>query len=643
MALSNIPDELKARKQWVAYKLTERGNGKAGKVPVDPKTLRLAKANDPTTWGSYEEAVEAVRRNDDLAGIGIELGAGLFGIDLDGVLKDNVIDVDAELIISTLNSYTEYSPSRTGFHILCYGDIPEGDRRNGFIEMYSENRFFTVTGEIYRGLNTVESRTIEAAKVHAKYIYRPTTSSQESPRGGQVVQIEASDSELLEKMFNSSRGSQIRALWDGDTSAHGGDHSAADLALIRDLAYWTNGDAARMDSLFRSSGLMRDKWDRKQSGTTWGALQIKKVLESFTPYTVQTPLKRITSNGKVIYDESQAKQPQTVQEAPKEAPAKAPIVSAKDYLLKQFTTERAQFKSYTQRKTGFKNIDSSTGGLYPGLYVIGAQSSLGKTTFIHQLGDQLAQAGDYVLFFSLEQSLFELTTKSLAREAFKEDPTNEAGACSSIELRSGGKTERVKRGYNNYLKYADRVIIKECNFDENIESIEQTVKDFIKERGVKPIVIIDYLQIIPAQDPRLSDKEKTDQHMKRLKILQRNNDLVLFVISALNRANYLLPISFESFRESSGIEYTADVVWGMQYSVISTGKAFQSGTDSKIAEKRQAIKEAKAATPRRIELVCLKNRYGRDYSAHFDYYPKYDYFMSSGALEPVTVPKRATI
>ena len=490
--------------------------------------------------------------------------------------------------------------------------------------MYGETRFFTVTGKPYGSVKPLSERTQEAATIHKKYIYRERSETSVAPTG-EAASVDLSDQELLEKAFASARGAEIRKLWEGDTSGHGNDHSAADLALVRDLAYWTNGDAARIDTLFRSSGLMRDKWDRKTGGSTYGANTIAFVLRDFNPYTVQTPLKRITSHGKEIYNADKMRE-EAPQMTPQTAPEPVQLTSAYDYLKSNFKDDRAQFQGYKQRKTGFNNIDEKTGGLYPGLYVIGAQSSLGKTTFIHQMGDQLAAAGDTVLFFSLEQSLFELTTKSLARESFKLDVKNDAGAVSAIELRAGAKTEKVNNGYRAYMQYAKRMIIKECNFDENIESIETTVKKFIADTGVKPIVIIDYLQIIPALDPRMSDKEKTDQHMKRLKVLQRNNDLVLFVISALNRANYLTEISFESFKESGGIEYTADVIWGMQYSVISTDPTFKSAAQGKLNEQRRKIQDAKKATPRKIELVCLKNRYGRDYSAYFLYYPKYDYF-----------------
>ena len=104
--------------------------------------------------------------------------------------------------------------------------------------------------------------------------------------------------------------------------------------------------------------------------------------------------------------------------------------------------------------------------------------------------------------------------------------------------------------------------------------------------------------------------------------------MTIFVISSLNRTNYLAPIDFESFKESGGIEYTADVVWGLQLQCMNGG-VFEN-SEKKTIEKRKIVKEAKAANPRKIELVCLKNRYGiSSYSCYFDYYPKFDLFVET--------------
>lgn len=633
MSYTHVPEELKKLPQWVAFRIVDRGNGNKGKIPVNPKTGENAKANDPTTWGTFDQAIIAVDLY-ELDGVGFEFANGIFGVDLDHVIDGSGnITPEAKDVVETLDSYTELSPSGTGLHILCKGTVPPGDRRNGFIEMYGETRFFTVTGKPYGSVKALSERSEEAAAIHKKYIYRERSETS-GAYTGEAASVDLTDQELLEKAFASSRGSEIRKLWEGDTSTHNGDHSAADLALVRDLAYWTNGDAGRIDKLFRSSGLMRDKWDRKTGGSTYGANTINFVLKDFTPYTVQTPLRRITSHGKEIYNADKPRE-----EAAPMSPQKREVITAADFLKSKFKGEREAFNSQKMRKTGFSNIDEKSGGLYSGLYVIGAQSSLGKTTLMLQIADQLAEQGEKVLYFSLEQSAFELTSKSLARESFKccavtdwesyDSSKDKRQAMSAIAIRNGTKlTEEVKQGYKNYSKYAGNIFIKEGNFSETIDDIQREIESFIQTQGVKPIVIIDYLQIIQPIErlQTANDKAQTDYTIHALKTLQRNNDLVVFVISSFNRANYMQEVSFESFKETGGIEYTCDVLWGLQYSCISTNPVFDTQTQSKIGDKRRAIKEAKRQIPRKIQLVCLKNRYGRDYDAYFEYNPAYDYF-----------------
>ncbi|NCB44839.1 MAG: hypothetical protein EOM59_19785, partial [Clostridia bacterium] len=294
------------------------------------------------------------------------------------------------------------------------------------------------------------------------------------------------------------------------------------------------------------------------------------------------------------------------------------------YLKENLTNDLSKYKGHMNRKTGFDNLDKQCGSLYPGLYLIGAITSLGKTTFIHQMGDQLAAAGDHILYFSLEQNRLEMVTKSLSRITGK---TNKSTAESSIDIRGGKLTKEVIAAAEEYYKICDHVNIVECNFNTDINFITKSVIDYMKSNsGIKPVVIIDYLQIIPPPENSKysSDKDKIDGIVRALKKMQSENDLIMFVVSSINRANYLLPIDMESFKESGGIEFTADVVWGLQLQALND-PLFEE--EKKIKAKRAKIKEAKRAIPREIELVCLKNRYGiSSYSCGFIYYPQFDLF-----------------
>ena len=285
-----------------------------------------------------------------------------------------------------------------------------------------------------------------------------------------------------------------------------------------------------------------------------------------------------------------------------------------------------------ERKTGFPSLDAKTGGLYPGLYVLGAISSLGKTSFCLQLADQLAEAGEDVLFFSLEMSRLELVSKSLARYAAHFDVMSDY-MTTSLDIRRGHITEEVKRAAEKYKEaVVDRLSIVEANFDVNISSIGDYVRRYMDRTGTRPTVFLDYLQILQPKedDQRKGKREALDNTVTELKRLSRETDAPFIVISALNRMNYSTPIAFESFKETGGIEYSADVILGMQLQCISTDSTF--GSEGKIAEKRKIIEKAKKANPRKVELKCLKNRFGiSSFSCFFDYYPAIDLFEDKGA------------
>lgn len=282
-------------------------------------------------------------------------------------------------------------------------------------------------------------------------------------------------------------------------------------------------------------------------------------------------------------------------------------------------------------KTGFDDLDKQSGGLYAGLYVIAAGTSLGKTTFALQLADQVAAAGNDVLFFSLEQSRLELVSKSIARTTAQRDMNN---AVTSLAIRRGYLPQHVLEAAEEYKNAVqDRLSVIEGNFDCNISFIGDYIKNYIKRNSAAPVVIIDYLQILqPAVDEHgktASTKETVDATITELKRISRSLNITIFVISSVNRANYLTPIDYESLKESGGIEYTADVIWGLQLQCLNESLFSET---NKIKEKRARIKAAKAASPRQIELVCLKNRYGiANYSTCFDYVPANDLYINTGA------------
>lgn len=303
-----------------------------------------------------------------------------------------------------------------------------------------------------------------------------------------------------------------------------------------------------------------------------------------------------------------------------------------DYLTGMFSTDLNAYRSSATTVTGFPSLDAKLGGLYAGLYVLGAVSALGKTTLVHQIADQVAATGTPVLYYSLEMSRLEMTTKSLSRHAALLMGRDQAP--TALQIRTGKMNDMQRRRMPEVVEsyggtMGKNMHIIECGFDWTIDDIRKSVTDYVESTHTRPLVVVDYLQIIQAPDPRVSDKQKTDAVMRGLKKLQSDNKLTVIVISSLNRGNYLAPVDFESFKESGGIEYTADVVLGLQLEVL-TRADFPS---KNITDQRELVRQEKAATPRRLRLSCLKNRNGSSgWLQGFDYYPATDMFVERDGL-----------
>jgi replicative DNA helicase len=298
------------------------------------------------------------------------------------------------------------------------------------------------------------------------------------------------------------------------------------------------------------------------------------------------------------------------------------------YIDQFLTADLERFKDSIE--TGYPNLDEQAGGLYPGLYVVAAISSLGKTTFCLQAAEQIAEDGKDVIFFSLEQSRLELVTKGIARRTAQNNLQN---AVTSLQIRKGYLPAQVLKAADEYReKVGNRLSIVEGNFACNIGYIRDYTRDYINNNQVRPVVFVDYLQILqPTEENRAGIKETVDKAVTELKRMSRELNIPVIVISSVNRANYLTPVDFESLKESGGIEYTADVIYGLQLQCLNDD-LFQQ--EKKLTEKRKKIKEAKATNPRKIELVCLKNRYGiANFSCYFKYTPAYDLFEECGDYE----------
>lgn len=282
---NEIPAELKALPQWILWK-SEKRNNKPTKVPYQVNG-EMAQANNRRTWSTFATAVKFYLEG-DYDGIGFVFSRqdNYIGIDIDKCVVDGKTNAFATEIIDTLDSYTEFSPSGNGIHIIIKGGLPQSvlgtgrkNTKHG-LEIYSYGRYFSFTG--YReNSNDVYDRTDELAEVFEQYFDDSDIQGRVNLAEFEKDEIKITNDVLWERMFRSKNGDEIRSLYNG--SLINDDHSASDLALCNHLAFWTGKSSTRMDTMFRETGLMRDKWDVihfRDTNETYGERTIAMAISS---------------------------------------------------------------------------------------------------------------------------------------------------------------------------------------------------------------------------------------------------------------------------------------------------------------------------------------------------------------------------
>lgn len=273
-----IPQELKALPNWICWDaVPDEKRGKIKKVPINALTGGGAMSNNPSTWCDFDTAVRASEKH---SGIGFMFGGcPYFGVDIDG--KEEELEAyqrgeNGNIIsefISTLQSYAEISQSGKGIHIICRGTLPKRGRRKGSVEMYEDGRFFVMTGNSCSEYESIAECSDSIKPLHEKYIgggHEPVA------KAVPAVRLDTAD-QIIKAAAGAKNGGKFVSLYSGSTAGYAS-QSEADMAFCSMLAFWTGCDASKMDVIFRSSGLMREKWDRPQSGSTYGALTIQKAI-----------------------------------------------------------------------------------------------------------------------------------------------------------------------------------------------------------------------------------------------------------------------------------------------------------------------------------------------------------------------------
>jgi putative DNA primase/helicase len=299
-----IPQELKARRQWVCWRWKRKEDGSWTKPPLDPKTGRAASATNSATWGTFEEAHGRYLQRENISGIGFVFCEAdpYTGADVDHcILSDGSYLPLAQEVLDKLPSYTEISPSGDGFKVWARGKLPGAgfnNRRvgNGF-EMYDQGRYFTVTGNVLDGQTEIKGCNLTVVELHRKYRTGDGTAPPEAtPPDAEKTEKHSrardtrenpplclSDEDLLEK---AKRDPKFSRLWNGEWNGEwNGDYksrSEADLGLFCKLAFWTGKDRERMLRLFERSGLYRETKKRSYFEHTIGKA-IEGTTETYDP------------------------------------------------------------------------------------------------------------------------------------------------------------------------------------------------------------------------------------------------------------------------------------------------------------------------------------------------------------------------
>lgn len=315
---NNVPAEMKALPQWCVFK-TYSEDGKKKKVNLDVATGKWAKVNDPTTWTTFDKAIEYARQN-GCEGVTFVLteNSGIKCVDLDHcIFKDadgkltKISDAAQKIVASAKDTYAEKSTSGTGVHIFFKGDVGnlnnriaavpgsepvEGSKED--VEFYSTGKFISMTGNCYaldgkKDLSTYTPDSEFASELKSrlgerKMIQQQTTQSQRNIRQSDRL----SDDEVISMLRRSKSGSEFDRLWGGEDVC--GDHSKSDYRLVSMLAFGCSNDSDQVKRLFVQSGLYRaEKGDKYVDRT------VNKVVSSNTNVYSRRPFwRRPKSSGK---------------------------------------------------------------------------------------------------------------------------------------------------------------------------------------------------------------------------------------------------------------------------------------------------------------------------------------------------------
>lgn len=395
---------------------------------------------------------------------------------------------------------------------------------------------------------------------------------------------------------------------------------------------------ANNNSEITEESIVRDTFPASLTPDTSAADLKKKVNISSQPFVSQAQTSMLDQTAVVPQVPMET---QTTAQAAVTTPVQTPIfVSNKNHIqISELEKDIEKYLQYANRKTGFPNIDAIH-TFQPGLYLILAETSAGEATFVFQWCDQIAIQGEYVLYFAFGQSRSFLMSKSISRQCFlrrREDEmkngTSSLPIYTSSDIRNeyADGIEMDKQTYDNIQKIDDRMFVVSTNFNGDINFICECIEDFIQQTGHKPVVVINYSDLLPpvatSNGMVLDSKDKIEQGIHKLKQFQMENDLTVLTISSVIQIGY----SEEYAKGFEELEYICDFIISIR--LCSRHDYYKDQNQTKrmtAAERKVHIARAKEASPRKVEAVYLKDCYGIMVNVvYFDYYPKYETFIAT--------------
>lgn len=249
-----IPQELKALRQWV---------GAEQKIPINPTTLAAASSTDPTTWGTFEEAVAGLEdgKYSHIGFVFTDTDPYVF-IDLDAPKGEDkktlpfnhpkFKEQDEKNLswVKAFSSYTERSQSGYGYHIIIKANPVRAMKMAG-TEIYFSERYAIFTGDVVAAL-PINERQEELDKVMTgmriashrpqkqKYVHSPYNPEIDAP--------------IMAKLAVAANSAAIRELWEGKWKDKYPSQSEADHALLAHLCFYSLDDA-QVVRIFRMSAL----------------------------------------------------------------------------------------------------------------------------------------------------------------------------------------------------------------------------------------------------------------------------------------------------------------------------------------------------------------------------------------------------